>query len=230
MGAERTARHQLRDEDLLVDLPTDGVVPAPFRPLGVVGRRRGQADEGHVPIQVPEKGFQGPVPFVPQVMGFVQADGADVPGPQPGDQVRVALLRCGVQGLIGRGVHGFQIMQVLGEQGVEALRVVQEQIPEPLAPLAADGGGGGEDEAGRVKPPDQLQTEDGLAAAGGGDDVEPSVVQIFLRVLQHAALAVAEGPAKTHPVVAAHVCLPFRFFQCTIDLSKGKGPFFAQSG
>ena len=125
-------------------------------------------------------------------------------------------------------------MQIVGKQGVKVLRIVQKQIAEPLAPLLPDGDGGRENQAGRTDPADQLQTQDGFAAARRRDDVDVAVTQVFMSIVQYTQLVIAEGPTKTHLIKATHLGLQRRFFQCiTKDAVLQQNPpasAFAEAG
>ena len=73
-------------------------------------------------------------------------------------------------------------MQIVGKEGIKVSRIVQKQILEPGAPLLPDSRGGRKNDAGGVQPTDQLQTQHGLAATGGGHDMNLAVRKIFMAI------------------------------------------------
>lgn len=180
MGAQRSLFDELGNEDFLVDLPAERDISLPLGGRRIVGRRGRERDELDI-LKRGDERFQRPLPFALKVMGFVEADHADIVFPHGLKQVELrlseAVLVCpaahrrierliGDRREIGRGV------KTIGDISLPARKI----FLEAGAPLVTDGGGRRQNERAFAQTADEFEAEDGLSAAGRGDDVNVPVL------------------------------------------------------
>ena len=168
------------------------------------------------------------------MVGFVEADGLDAGFLHRLNEVKareVLAFACflvavvelqpvhrGVESLICDGGDERGSFEVEGNVAVRVLALGEEAALEALTPLLTDNYGGREHYGRLAQSADKLKPENGLAAAGSGDDVNAPVGEVAVGVLEDARLIIAEGAAETDIPEVFHGNTPW--IKCCINHTK----------
>ena len=76
----------------------------------------------------------------------------------------------------------------------------QEQIDETINPLVANRGGGSQHQGGLIEPSYYLKTDDSLSRSWRGDQVQPLVVEVAVKVPQQPGLVDPPFLSECHRV------------------------------
>ena len=225
MGTERFALNQLRHKDLGVDGPADAQVALPLSRCAVIRRRSGQSYNGHVVSERVKQGLKRALPLAAQMVRLVETDGPDPHLANERGPARSAAfvgVRGGVKRLIGDRADRLASAKLIADIVRKSFPVRKKQFGKALTPLIPYRDSRREDQRRLPDTPDQLQPQNGLAAARRGDDMKMSVCNIPLGFVQDlllvAAKAAAEGDAGKN---VRHLCfLTKRLF---FSLSRPEG-------